>query len=97
MSALHQGTPAAQAAAGESKVAALERHYSVAEVAQIWGWSERKVREVFREQPGVLQSRLRTLRPRRRENVMLRIPESVLLRVHQGLSIQEPEPAGRRR
>jgi len=66
---------------------ALERHYTVAEVAQQWGWSETKVREVFREEPGVLQTKLRTLRPRKRENVTLRIPESVLLRVHARLSV----------
>lgn len=67
--------------------AALERHYTVAEVAQQWGWSETKVREVFREEAGVLQTKLRTLRPRKRENVTLRIPESVLLRVHARLSV----------
>ena len=66
---------------------ALERHYTVAEVAKIWGWSETKVREVFRDEPGVLQTKLRTLRPRKRENVALRIPESVLLRVHARMSV----------
>jgi len=66
---------------------AIERHYSVAQVAELWGWSETKVREVFRHEPGVLQSQLRTLRPRKRQNVTLRIPESVLLRVHGRLSV----------
>ena len=61
---------------------ALERHYSVGEVAQLWGWGETKVRDLFRKEPGVLQSKLRTLRPRKRQHVSLRIPESVLLRVH---------------
>lgn len=31
------------------EMAALERHYTVAEVAQMWGWSETKVRDTFRE------------------------------------------------
>jgi hypothetical protein len=66
---------------------AIERHYSVAQVAELWGWSETKVREVFRDEPGVLQSQLRTLRPRKRQNVTLRIPESVLFRVHNRMSV----------
>lgn len=67
--------------------AAFERHYSVAQVAELWCWSETKVREVFREEPGVLRSQLRTLRPRKRQNVTLRIPESILLRVHERMSV----------
>ena len=71
--------------------AALERHFTVAEVAEMWGWGETKVRELFRTEPGVLRSApLRALRPRKGDNtarrVSLRIPESVLLRVHARLS-----------
>lgn len=69
-------------------VPALERHYTVAQIAELWGWSETKVREVFRDEPGVLQTQLRTLRPRKRQNVSLRIPESVMLRVHDRLSVR---------
>jgi hypothetical protein len=67
---------------------AIERHYSVAQVAELWGWSETKVREVFRDEPGVLQSQLRTLRPRKRQNITLRIPESVLFRVHERMTVR---------
>ena len=70
--------------------AALERHYSVSQIAELWGWSETKVREVFRDEPGVLQSQLRTLLRRRsgkRQNISLRVPESVLLRVHARMSV----------
>lgn len=66
---------------------ALERHYSVAHVAELWRLSETKVRELFRDEPGVLQTQLRTLRSRKRQNVTLRIPESVLLRVHERMSV----------
>jgi len=70
-------------------VTALERHYTVAQVAELWNWSEKRVREVFRDEPGVLQTQLRTLRPRKiRQNVSLRIPESVLLRVHERMSVR---------
>jgi hypothetical protein len=60
----------------------MERHYSVGEVAEMWLLSETKVREMFRDEPGVLQTQIRTLRARKRQNVSLRIPESVLLGVH---------------
>jgi len=72
---------------GEIKSAALERHYSVAQVAEMWGWSDDKVRRVFCDEPGVLQSTIRTLRARRRQNVKLSIPESVVIRVHRRMSV----------
>lgn len=72
-------------------VTALERHYTVVQVAEMWSWGETKVLEVFRHEPGVLQSQLRTLRPRRRQCVKLSIPESVLLRVHARMSVRDPE------
>ncbi len=70
---------------------ALERHYTVAEVAKLWGWGQTKVRELFRTEPGILRSQpLRDLRPRKGQHtarrVALRIPESILLRVHARLS-----------
>ena len=72
----------------DGPVAALERHYSVGQIAELWGWSETKVREVFRDEPGVLQSQLRALlRRKKRQNISLRVPESVLLRVHARMSI----------
>lgn len=71
------------------EMAALERHYTVAEVAQLWGFSEAKVQRIFRGAEGVLQSQLRTLRPRKRQHVSLRIPESVLLRVHGELAVRK--------
>jgi hypothetical protein len=79
----------AQAAAGTGAGinSELERHYTVAEVAEMWGLSETKVRHLFRDAPGVLQTKLRTLRPRKRQHVGLRIPESVLIRVHGEMAI----------
>jgi hypothetical protein len=62
---------------------ALERHYSVAEIAKMWNLSQDKVRDMFRDEPGVLRSQLRApLRARKRQNITLRIPESVMLRVY---------------
>ena len=60
---------------------ALERHYSVPEVAELWGISEKTVRNLFEGEEGVLRwGRPETLRKRGYYN--LRIPESVLIRVH---------------
>lgn len=67
---------------------ALERHYTVAEVAEMWGWSEEKVHDVFRDEPGVLQSRLRTLLSRKRQNITRTIPATVLIRVHDRLGVK---------
>jgi hypothetical protein len=60
---------------------ALERHYSVSEVSALWGISEKTVRRLFDGEDGVLKwGSGETLRKRRYQN--LRIPQSVLIRVH---------------
>jgi hypothetical protein len=67
---------------------ATERHYSVAEVAEMWQLSPNAVRKLFQNEPGVLA--LGEPRPkygRRRGYVTLRIPQSVLDRVHRRLCI----------
>ena len=63
----------------------IERHYAVAEIAEIWNLSADKVRELFENEPGVLVIGERSPRHKRRY-VTLRIPQSVLERVHRCLS-----------
>jgi hypothetical protein len=63
---------------------ATERHYSVEEVADLWKLSPSAVRRLFQHEPGVLT--IGEPRPkfgRRRGKVTMRIPQSVLDRVHQ--------------
>lgn len=61
---------------------ALERHYSVPEIAELWAMSEKSVRRLFTGENGILEwGTPETLRKRGYRN--LRIPESVLIRVHQ--------------
>jgi transcriptional regulator GlxA family with amidase domain len=55
-----------------------ERHYSVTEIATLWSLSRDSVRRIFRREPGVLAFGDRY--------VTLRVPESVLERVHRRLS-----------
>jgi hypothetical protein len=64
---------------------ALERHYSIQEVAEIWGLCENSVRELFKDEPGVV----RIARPKSRHKrpyITIRIPLSVLERVHRRMS-----------
>ncbi len=63
---------------------ALEKHYSIDEVSVLWNLSDKTVKKLFREEKGVL----RFGHPgssTRRAHETLRIPESVLLRVHSRL------------
>jgi len=66
---------------------ATERHYSVAEVAEMWNFSPNTVRRIFENEPGVVA--IGDPRPkfgRRRGKVTIRIPQTVLERVHRRLS-----------
>ena len=63
----------------------IERHYAVAEIAELWNLSSDKVRELFENEPGVLVIGERSPRHKRRY-VTLRIPQKVLERVHHRLS-----------
>jgi hypothetical protein len=60
---------------------AIERHYTVAEVAILWNLSRDTIRRLFQSEPGVVILTTATRRVKRRYKT-LRIPESVLLRVH---------------
>jgi hypothetical protein len=62
-----------------------ERHYSVAEIAEMWNLSTDKVRELFENEPGVLVIGERSPRHKRRY-VTLRVPQTVLEMVHVRLS-----------
>lgn len=59
----------------------LERHYSVSEVAAMWGVSYMTVQRLFQNEPGVLVFGSDETRWSRKRKTM-RIPESVLMRVH---------------
>jgi hypothetical protein len=65
-------------------MAALERHYSVGEISDLWAISPDKVRQIFRNRPGVLKLDAPE-RLHKRRYCVLRIPESVLQAVHSEL------------
>jgi hypothetical protein len=61
---------------------ANERHYSVEEVGKMWTLGNDTVRRMFRNIPGVLVLRVDNHRIGKRRYETLRIPQSVLERVH---------------
>jgi hypothetical protein len=65
----------------------FERHYSVDELAELWGMSDDFVRRLFRSEPGVVV--FFKYRPGRRTYRTLRIPESVAQRVHRQMRRDE--------
>jgi hypothetical protein len=72
-----------------SRSLALEKHYSPAQVQAIWGYSDTKVRRIFENGPGVVLEGMPSRRSGRkltRRYYSMKIPESVLIRVHGRLS-----------
>ncbi len=64
----------------------LEQHSSIKEVAELWGLCENSVRDLFKAEPGIL----RIQRPKsryKRAYTTIRIPKSVLERVHCRMSL----------
>lgn len=68
-----------------SSVVALERHYTPKELAELWGFSVDKIRDMFQDVPGVLKVGA-SFRRGARAYVSLRIPASVAQRLHEDLS-----------
>jgi hypothetical protein len=70
----------------ETSSTTFERHYTVAEVAALWNISIDMCRKRFQNEPGVLVLAKPTKRCKRQYKT-LRIPESVLERVHRQCSL----------
>jgi hypothetical protein len=69
---------------GLEPAATFEKHYSVKELASLWNLSDRTIRRMFAEEPGVVawgECESRT----KRAYKTVRIPESVARRVHRKL------------
>jgi len=62
---------------------AVEKHFTIRELAELWGVSVETVRRIFEDNPGVLKiSHPVKLVRRRKPRVTLRIPISVAERAH---------------
>jgi hypothetical protein len=80
----HRGFPALVV---DAQAPALETHLTVKQVAERWGFAPSKVRELFAKEPGVV----RLVGPKARNTrcyQSLRIPVSVMERVHRRLSLK---------
>jgi hypothetical protein len=64
--------------------AATERHYSAAEVAALWKLNVETIRQIFQDEPGVVVLQA-PCKKGRRPYKTIRIPLSVLERVHKRL------------
>jgi len=60
---------------------ALERHYTIPEIAKLWHLSDDKVRLIFQNHPGVVRIGSPE-RLHKRGYITLRIPESIVQKVH---------------
>ncbi|HKD78916.1 MAG TPA: hypothetical protein VKH81_04435 [Candidatus Angelobacter sp.] len=69
----------------QEETACEERHYSVNELAILWNLSKQTIRRLFQDEPDVVRIGEQEVR-HKRAYVTLRIPESVVRRVHQRLS-----------
>jgi AraC-like DNA-binding protein len=63
----------------------FEKHYSINEISQLWGLSQKTVRRIFEKEPGVIELANPGSR-HKRTYVTRRVPESVLRRVYRKLS-----------
>lgn len=64
--------------------AAIEKHYTVAEIADLWGIGETTVRRLFEDMPGVLRFSFPVLVKRKRKpRISLRVPASLMERAHE--------------
>jgi hypothetical protein len=68
---------------------AEEKHWTPIEVAKQWGVSSDLIRSLFRNEPGVLKFDRPASRAKR-SYATLRIPDSVLVRVHTRMSSRAP-------
>jgi len=74
-------------AASTDAAQAIERHYTVDEIAKLWAFDRDTIRKLFAKEPGVLALANAPIRGKRRYTT-LRVPESVMLRVHRRLSYE---------
>jgi hypothetical protein len=71
--------------AGPAPSPFAEKHYAVAEIAALWSLSSDAVRKLFEDESGVLVLGGQGS-PHKRRYTTLRVPESVLQRVHRRMT-----------
>ncbi|MGH9857281.1 MAG: hypothetical protein ACRD4B_05495 [Acidobacteriota bacterium] len=74
-----------------------ERHYTVRELAEMWGLDQSTVRAWCQDEPGVLKHGQAGIQSHKRHYITLRIPESVARRIHAKYSTSWLEDRRQRR
>ncbi len=64
-----------------------EKHYTVQQIGELWNLDPKSVRDIFRMEPGVFQM-TNPARRNKRAYSTIRIPESVLQRVHHRMLVK---------
>jgi hypothetical protein len=77
--------PSEETGRGAITELSLQRHYSIHEIAELWGLDKKTVRRLFASEPGVVELANEETRSKR-SYITRRIPESVLRRVHRRLT-----------
>jgi hypothetical protein len=72
---------------GENSPSFAERHYTIAEIGGLWGLSKDSVRRIFQNETGVLVLGRKNVNGVERQYRTVRVPESVLERVHRKLCL----------
>jgi hypothetical protein len=79
--------PEARGKAKSKRARPVEGDYTVSQLAEEWGFSTDKIRELFRNEPGVLKMKdEKASKKRKRSYVTLRIPPELAQRVKRRLS-----------
>lgn len=71
-----------------SLVTPTEKHYAPNEIAELWNLDAKVIRNMFREEEGVVKIGNPKSTYRKRAHTTLRIPESVMQRVHRRLQVK---------
>jgi hypothetical protein len=77
-------SPATCADASNEARPSIEHHYAPCEVAELWHLDAETIRRLFQDEPGVVVLQA-PIRKGRRPYKTIRIPQSVLERVHKRL------------
>jgi hypothetical protein len=56
----------------------FERHYAISELVSVWGLGRETIRNLVKDEPGVLKLRI----GRKKANTRYSVPESVVRRIH---------------
>ena len=79
--------PIAREQIAPASVRMMERHFTVQELAEMWGFSQDFINGRFRDEPGVIYTQKKANAKGRGRGV-LRVPQSIAARVYSGMAVE---------